>query len=550
MNADEIRATYDRLSRLTVWQGLHQTARRVPDKVAVVCGERRLTFADVVREAEALAAGLAAAGLRQGDVAAVYLPNSAELVTVFYALQRLGVVVAWLNPSYRETEARFILENSGAKAVFLFEEWQGFDFLAAVAGLDDLPALQAIVAVTDRPDFVSPDPRVRRLADLSGRPADLARAAEVGPDELSMIIYTSGTTGRSKGAVILQSQVVRAGWSYSLGVDATQEDVFIGLLPMAHSYGCGSLLVQPFLLGATLVVLDHFSAERAFALMERERVTLQLAAPAHYLMELAHPKRREYDLSSVRAGLIAGQIAPAQLITRVQDEMGIYISSFLGSSEVGPGLSIILPYRSPLEVREVYIGYPLEGTAAKVADPVTGAEKKPREPGELLLWGWHVTEGYWKNPEETGLQIRDGWLRTGDLVARDENGCFRILGRLKEWINRGGLKIIPSELESLLVAHPKVAEVCVVGTPNPILGESICACVKLVDEEEPLTLAEARAFVEGKVAPYKRFDELLLLKEFPRMPGGLKVNRFGRGGVVELAKESPDKQVLPRETAR
>jgi acyl-CoA synthetase (AMP-forming)/AMP-acid ligase II len=359
-----------------------------------------------------------------------------------------------------------------------------------------------------------------------------------------MLIYTSGTTALPKGAMIRQSQTVRAGFAYSLGVDATEGDVFIGFLPMSHSYGCGALLVQPFILGATVVMLDRFSPERAFALIEQERVTVQLAAPAHYIMELDSAARSRYDLSSVRAGLIAGQIAPPGLITRVEREMGIHIASFLGSSEVGPGFSIILPYPSPLDVRERAIGYPLVGTEAKIVNPATGEELDAGESGELVLRGWHVTQGYWNNPEETAHQIRDGWLHTGDLAMRDADGCFSIMGRIKDCINRGGFKIIPSEVEAVLVEHPYVTEVCVVGTPNPILGESICACVVLDASAQDLTLAEIRGHVKGRVADFKLPDELLVLTELPRMPGGVKVNRYGAGGVVELATESEDKQTL------
>ncbi len=545
MEPVQIQQIYDDLGRLTVWQVLERTAARLPHKVGIIDGARRRTFSELSEECHRLAGKLSRLGLGKGDRAAIYMPNSLELVTLFYALQRLGVIVAWLNPNYRETEARFILENSGAKALFLFAEWQGFGYLEAVLGISPLPDLRYIVVAGHPPALPLSDARVRSLAALEEESPEVT-LTDVGPDDLSMLIYTSGTTGRSKGAVIRQSQVVRAGWSYSLGVDATEEDIFIGFLPMTHSYGCGALLIQPILLGATVVLLDHFSPERAFALIEREGVTLQLAAPAHYILELKHPERGAYNLSSLRAGLIAGQIAPANLITRVEREMGIYISSFLGASEVGPGLSIILPYRSSLEVRERYIGFPLEGTAAKVVDPATGTEQTPGEPGELLLSGWHVTPGYWRNPQETARQIRDGWLHTGDLVARDENGCFRILGRLKDWINRGGFKVIPSEIEAFLAQHPKVLEVCVVGTLNPILGESICACVKIEEGVEPLALEEARTFLEGRLAPFKLPDELLILQDFPRLAGGLKINRFGPGGVVELARSAPDKEVLSR----
>lgn len=545
--ADALRQRYDDLSRLTPWQVLESTTARLPEKVAVIEGDRRLTYVELLAESARLADGLAGLGLAKGDVAAVYLPNSIELLTVFYALQKLGVVVAWLNPSYRQTEARFILENSRAKALFLFEEWQGFDYLSAILGLGALGDLETIVAVRHQEGFSPADPRVRRLADVRGPEEAATRApVVVAPDDLSMLIYTSGTTGRPKGAMITQSQVVLAGFSYSLGVDATEDDVFIGALPMSHSYGCGALLVQPVLLGATLALLDVFSPQAAFALIEKEKVTLQLGAPAHFVMELAHPKRRDYDLSSLRAGLTAGQIAPAGLITRVQQEMGVHIASFLGCSEVGPGLCIILPYQTSLEVRERSIGYALPGTEARAVHPETGEELGPGEQGELVLSGWHVTQGYWRNPEETAHQIRDGWLHTGDLVIRDEDGCFTILGRLKELINRGGFKVVPSEIESMLVQHPSVAEVCVVGTPNPVLGESICVCLRLEEGSSRPTLDELRGYLDGRVAPFKLPDELLVLDDLPRMPGGVKVNRFGAGGVAELARESDEKQVRSR----
>lgn len=535
---------YAGLADRTVWEMLEHTAARLPDKVAFIEGDTRLTFAGLRERADRLARGIAGLGLTKGDVAAVYMKNSLELVTAFYALQKLGVVIAWINPAYREKEAAYVLEDTGAKAAFVFEEWQGFNYRAALTELmPELPNFRHLVLAGASGAAEAPATTFDQLFAAADGGAEPELPA-VGPADLSMMLYTSGTTGKSKGAMIAQSQVVRAGKSYALPVDATEDDVLIGFLPMAHSYGCGALLMQPVVLGATVVVLDRFSPRVAFELIQKERVTVQPAAPAHYLMELDAPQRSEYDLSSLRAGTIAGQIAPAGLIRRVQEEMDMYLSSFLGSSEVGPGLSIYLPYQTDLETREEYIGAPIDGTAVKVIDPATGVELPDGEEGELLLSGWHVMQGYWKKPEETANQLKDGWLHTGDLVRRGPNGYVQILGRLKEWINRGGFKIIPSEIESLLVQHPAVAEACVVNTPNPVLGESICACVRLVDETGSLTLDEIREFLTGKVAQFKLPDELLLMNEFPRMPGGLKVNRFGAGGVVEVARNAADKQTV------
>jgi acyl-CoA synthetase (AMP-forming)/AMP-acid ligase II len=539
-------AQFEELSNWTVFRALEETAGRAPSKTAVIDGAKRATYSELLEATRRMAAGFAAAGVRKGDRVAIYIKNCIEMIVGFYALQSLGAVVAWINPLYREREARFILDNSGARMVFICESWQGYDYLGALRAMKpDLPLLEKIILIPLEPGRTYPDGSILSVEGLlCGADPAGAPATDIAPGDLSMLIYTSGTTGKPKGAMISHSQVVRAGWAYSLGVDATAEDIFIAFLPMSHSYGCGALLIQSILLGSTLVILDRFSPEAAFQLIEKEGVTLQLAAPAHYILELEHPSRTRYDLSSLRAGLIAGQIAPRGLITRVEADLGIYIASFLGSSEVGPGLSIILPYRTPLALREDCIGFPLSGTRAKIIDPATGERKSPGEPGELLLSGWHVTEGYWRNPEETANQIRDGWLHTGDLAAEDADGCFRILGRIKEFINRGGFKVIPSEVERLILELPGVEEAYVVGTPNHVLGESICACLKLRSGASSLSLSDLRAVISGKVADFKLPDELLILADFPRMPGGLKVKRFGEGGLVEVAKNATDKEAL------
>ena len=546
MVPSESAAKFNEFSNWTVFRALEETANRVPSKIAVVDGNKRATYSEMLEQTRRMASGLSAAGVRKGDTVAMYIKNCIEMIVGFYAFQSLGAVVAWINPLYRERESQFILYNSGARMAFICESWQGFHYFDALLAMkSELPFLEKIILVPSEPGKKFADGAALSVEELNrGADAIQAPVRDVAPDDLSMLIYTSGTTGKPKGAMISQSQVIRAGWAYSLGVDATEDDIFIAFLPMSHSYGCGAHLIQSILLGSTLVLLDRFSPEAAFQLIEKERVTLQLAAPAHYIMELEHPSRTRYNLSSLRAGLIAGQIAPKGLIPRVEAAFGIYLSSFLGSSEVGPGLSIILPYKTPLDVRENYIGFPLPGTQAKIADPVTGAEKGIGEPGELLLSGWHVTGGYWRNPEETANQIRNGWLHTGDLAARDADGCFRIMGRIKEFINRGGFKVIPSEVERLLLELPGVEEACVVGTPNHVLGESICACLKLRTGASSLSLADLRAAISGKVADYKLPDELLLLADFPRMPGGLKVNRFGTGGLMEVAKAATDKEVL------
>jgi fatty-acyl-CoA synthase len=329
------------LNTLSVSQVLERAASLAPDKIAVIDGDRRKTYQELNTMATSLALSLSRLGLRKGDRVAIYMKNSLELVIAFYGLQKIGAVVAWVSPNYRRSEAEFILKNSESRAVFIFREWEGHDYLRSIQemkpGLPDLTSI-FVVGNAEGEGVNAFDELVSETTRGEFTPPSL----NVGED-LSMLIYTSGTTGKPKGAMIAQTQVVNAGWQYSLGVNAGSEDVFIGFLPMTHSYGCGSILVQPFLLLSSVVLMEKFDPKSAFELIEKEKITLQPGAPAHYLMELGHPERNSYHLGSLRAGLIAGQIAPEGLITRVEKEMAVYITSFWGASEVGPGVAAPSP---------------------------------------------------------------------------------------------------------------------------------------------------------------------------------------------------------------
>ncbi|MBW1803956.1 MAG: AMP-binding protein, partial [Deltaproteobacteria bacterium] len=279
------------LESLTLGHILENGAMDVPDKIALVDGDRRITYRGINDLSGALAGGLAGLGL----------------------------------------ESEFILRNSGARGVIIFREWDGYDYLEAISGIrDSLPDLEHVIMVGK-----GDGPGVQGFYDLidEGRGKDVPSPPIEPRKDLAMLIYTSGTTGNPKGAMITHYQAVRAGWEYSLGLNARSDDIFIGVLPMSHSYGCGAVLIQPLLLKSTLVLMEKFEPEKAFELMEREKVTLQSAAPVHYILELNHKNRANYNLSALRAGLIAGQVAPEGLITRVEKEMGVYLTSFWGASE-------------------------------------------------------------------------------------------------------------------------------------------------------------------------------------------------------------------------
>lgn len=534
---------YQSVRYQSVAQVLEMAASSVPAKPAVIDVNTRTSYGELNEMADALAGSLYRMGFRKGDRLAIYMKNSLELVVAFYACQKLGVVIPWMNPNYRQTEAQFILGNAEAKGIFIFDEWDGYDYLGSILAMKpNLPALGSI--------FVAGKPKgsgCYSLHDLiqQGRGEEYLPPSIDSENDLAMFLYTSGTTGKPKGAMISHYATIRSGYEYSCGYDATSEDVFLGALPMTHSYGCGAGLIQPFLLKATIVVLPKFDVRTAFQVIEKERITLFPGAPTHFILMLNHPDRKNFDLKSFRAGLCAGYIPPEGLITAVQKEMGVYLTPFWGASEVGPGVGIMCPYPSSLEIRERSIGKPVPETEVRVVDVETRKEMPVGEIGELTLSGWHVMKGYWNNPEETQKQIKDQWLFMGDLVSKDESGYIRIYGRTKDLINRGGFKVYPSELETLISQHPKVQDVCIVATPNPVLGENICVCV-VPKPGQNVSLSDIREYLKDLVAPHKLPDELCIMNDFPRLSGGVKINKFGKGGLGEYALNDRNKQIYRR----
>ena len=534
-----VTTTYQDVEHLAVGELLERSVKIAPDKVCIVFKEHRIIFKELNEQANALAASLQEIGIEKGDRVAIYMFNRPELYVAFYALQKIGAVVAWVNPSYRTQELSFILNNSQTKAIFVEKKKEGFDNFGLVRELrNNFPYLSYVISlgggegegVFTFEEMVSRG----RKKEFRKPPIDIHR-------DLSMLLYTSGTTGVPKGSMITHFQVVRGGYSHVRGVRATADDTLLGILPLTHSYGCGTTLIQPVLIQASVILLETFTAEQALRTIDAQKPTLQHGAPAHYIMEMNHPNIDRYDLSSLRAGYLAGQICPEEVIQWGEDR-NIYLSSSWGNSEVGPGAGTMCPFGTPLEMRKKTVGKPIPGTEVKVIDPDTGKQIGTGEVGEMMVKGPNVLKGYWQNPDETEKQLeKDGWLHTGDLVSVDDKGFIRMYGRSKDLINRGGLKIYPSEIESLILQHPQVEQACVVGTPNPVLGESICACI-IPRNRTKIPLNEIREFLKDKVAKHKLPDELLIVSDFPKLPGGIKVKKYGAGGVQEMASADQSRE--------
>ncbi len=398
---------YEDIENLTVGAALQRSAAMVPRKVSVFYKDIALAFGQLEQESNALAASLQESGIEKGDRVAVYMFNRPELYSVFYALQKIGAVVTWINPGYRTHELSFILNNSQAKAIFVEKGKEGSDNFALVRELQsNLPHLRYVISlgggdgekVLHFEEMVSEG----RRKDFTKVPIDVHR-------DLSMLLYTSGTTGVPKGSMITHYQAVRGGYSHVRGVRATADDTFMGILPLCHSYGCGTTLIQPILIRASVILLETFNAEEALKAIDAQKPTLQHGSPAHYIMEMNHPRLDTYNLSSLRAGYLAGQICPEEVI-QWGENRNIYLSSSWGNSEVGPGAGTMCPFGTPLEVRKKSVGMPVPGMELKVIDQITGKQIGPGEVGEMMVKGPNVLKGYWQNPEETDKQLGKRWM--------------------------------------------------------------------------------------------------------------------------------------------
>ncbi|MGI5822431.1 MAG: class I adenylate-forming enzyme family protein [Dethiobacteria bacterium] len=529
--------SYEDVQDCTVGEVLERGALLCPDKEALVFGAKRINYYDLNVLVDSFAAAISELGFKKGDRIAIDLPNSPELVISFFAAAKLGLIATWLNPLYREAELKFILGNSKSKGIILKSGFQEHDYAGSVLKMkNDLPALQFIIDVSARQDTIMFDDLLKK-----GAPKKYVKP-EIDPrEDYVMLIYTSGSTGIPKGAPHTHWQVIRQGFNYQQSLATTADDIFISFLPLYHLFGFGALFMSVLSTQGTLVLMETYDREEAFRLIEREKCTVHHAAPTHYILKLKDDLYKNYDLSSLRIGYTSGYVPPMELMVEIEEKLGVEVSNFWGSSEAGGAL--IFDHSDPSrEKRFKTVGKPIEIMDIKIVDPETRAEKAVGEEGELMCRGPNVIKGYWENQAETEAHFdADGWFATGDLAFIDEGGYVTITGRTKDQINRGGLKVTPFELEKEISKHPNVHEVAIVATPNPVLGENICACV-VPAPGKSVTLAEIRDFLDGKIAKNKLPDELSVFDSFPRLVGGVKLNKFGAGGIKELAINDQNKQ--------
>ena len=508
---------YSEVKTLNVWQLLERAARLYPHNEALVAGTRRYTFEQVRGLVEQCAAGLYRHGLRKGDKLALVMPNWAEFVVGYFAVARLGAVLVPLNVRYRSHELEYMVHNSEARIVITCAEFGSFDFVELFKRLrPDLPELQHIVVVGQPQgghDLISWESLLHE-ADPTTLPP-----LEINPTEdLFSILYTSGTTGVPKGAMLTHANLVNNGTLMAEVLASTPQDRYLVAVPLFHVFGMSPCVISAYGSGAPLILMDIFKPEEALRLVQTERITVHHGVPTMFILELNHPNFAQFDLSSLRTGIIAAAPAPAEIIRRIRKDMGCEIVSSYGLSETSPCLTMTRPDDDD-RIKAETVGHALPGVEIKIVND-DGEGVSTGEIGELTCRSLGLMKGYYKMPEATAAAIdQDGWFYSGDLATLDEVGNVRIVGRKKEMINRGGFKIYPREVEELYYKHPKVQEVAVLGVPDPVLGERSVACIKLKPGQtaQPQEMLD---FLDGKLADFKRPDFVRFVEEFPMTSSG------------------------------
>jgi long-chain acyl-CoA synthetase len=481
---------------------LTRSAAARPDALALVCGETRLTYAELDAASAGVADRLRDHGVREGDAVGLMLPNVPEFAIAYYGILRAGCVVVPLNVLLKQREVAFYLSDPGARLVFAWHECAD----AARAGAQQAGAECVVV----EPGSLAPDgAATTKVADKAG-------------DDTAVILYTSGTTGTPKGAELTHANLERnvdVCARTLLGLQAG--DVVLGALPLFHSFGQTCALNTAVAAGAALALVPRFSPQAVLEVIARERVTVFEGVPTMYSALLHFPDRHAYDVSSLRHCVSGGAALPVDVLHGFEREFGCVVLEGYGLSETSPVACFNHPDRERVPGS---IGTPVEGVEMRIVDD----ERRPLstgEVGEIAIRGHNVMKGYLNRPEATAEVIdADGWFYTGDVARVDAQGRYFIVDRKKDMIIRGGYNVYPREIEEVLYAHPAIAEAAVVGIPHSELGEEVGAAVVLKLGTE-VTVEQIRAYVKENVAAYKYPRHVWLVDELPKGPSGKILKR-------------------------
>ena len=521
----------------TFSQVLDTMVREFPDQLAFkyTTLDYTRTYGEFRDDVDEFARALIALGVKPGMKVAVWMTNLPQWFISFWATTKIGAILVTVNTAYKIAEAEYLLKQSDTHTLILEKSWRDSDYAGIIAELcpelalcrageelhaRKLPFLRHGITVGYHQEgAMTWEQSLGRAKSVSVE--ELRRRADaVDVHDVCNMQYTSGTTGFPKGVMLTHLGVVNNGKCIGDRMDLSTADRMMIQVPMFHCFGMVLAMTASMTHGATLLPLPYFSAKPALACIDQEKITCFHGVPTMFIALLGHPDFAKTDFSAMRTGIMAGSPCPISVMRDVIDKMNMKeITIVYGQTEASPGCTMSMA-SDPIEDRVATVGRDLPEIENRIVDPETGRTLGDNEVGEFVTRGYHVMKGYYKMPAETVAAIdAEGWLHTGDLAMRTPDGNYRITGRLKDMIIRGGENIYPKEIEEFIYTHPKVEDVQVIGIPDKALGEEILAAV-ILKKGEKMTAEELQDFVRRNMAKHKVPRYVDFVEAFPQNAAG------------------------------
>ena len=493
------------------------------------------TYKQFRRDVDECAAALISLGVKAGDHVAIWATNVPEWYITFWATTKIGAVLVTVNTAYKIHEIEYLLKQSYTHTLVMIEYCKDINYKEIIEELcpelktlepgkplysKNLPFLRNVVSVGFSMDGCLEFEQMLSRASLVPREEVRRRASLVKPDDVCNMQYTSGTTGFPKGVMLTHRNVVNNGKTIGDRMDLSTADRMMIQVPMFHCFGMVLSMTSMMTHGGTLCPIPYFSPKSSLACVNDEHITCFNGVPTMFIAMFNHPDFAKTDFSYMRTGIMAGSNCPADLMRRAASEMNMReIISVYGQTEASPGCTMG-EVNEDLDHRVETVGSAFPGVECKIIDPETGAELPAGENGEFVARGFNIMKGYYKMPEATAQTIdEDGWLHSGDIACKTEDGYYKITGRLKDMIIRGGENLYPREIEEFYLTNPKIRDVQVVGVPDERYGEECCAWV-ILNSGESADENEMKEFGNASIARHKVPRYFIFVKEFPMNAAG------------------------------
>ncbi len=508
----------------TIGQNLARTVEAYGDREALVVRHQgiRWTYRELWEQVELVARGLLGLGFQTGDRIGIWAPNLSEWTLVQYATARLGIIQVSINPAYRTHEVAYVLNQSGCRGLVASMAFKTSDYVAMVDEVrGDVPSLERVIFI-GTPDW---ETLVAAAGTVSSDDVAVVESSLTPHDPIN-IQYTSGTTGFPKGATLSHRNILNNGFFVGEACGYTHQDRVMIPVPLYHCFGqvMGNLGCATH--GAAAIYpAPSFEPGATLAAIAEERATSLYGVPTMFIAQLAEDDFADYDLTSLRTGIMAGSPCPIEVMRRTMTDMHMeQVTIAYGMTETSP-VSTQTATDDPVDKRVGTVGRVQPHIEIKIVDPETGDTVPRGVAGEFCTRGYSVMNGYWEDPARTAEAIDpDGWMHTGDTAVMDTDGYVNIVGRIKDMVIRGGENVYPREIEEFLYTHPLIKDVQVIGVPDEKYGEEIMAWIQ-VAEGTSLSAEDVRRYCEGKIAHYKIPRYVEVIEEFPMTVTG-KIQKF------------------------